>query len=308
MTNFEQMPAVLHRLAEDYPLNRRYAFGIFPAYEALIAKDSYKAAKFGGESLNPEDFLRENGKEAKRYSEIPHQTVEVPVHRYSIESSVDWSEHGHQEQEMKNQLLLLESRTKFAMEKLFNSIEARQIDLACDASLYPSDHVIKPSKPWDDEDSDPIAQIEEAKNLIMSKIGIKPNRLTISDKVWQKLRVRRNLLSTLPDTMLRAGLTPEAFAEICGVQHVVIADTMWKKDGIMSSPWANNALLCYNPSTPSDPQNEPMFGVTIIRPLGYNDLRFYTDDARSSEVFAADRYLGWGIINPEAGVLFKDLI
>ena len=306
--SLEQMPAVLHQLAEGSPLNRRYALGIFPAYEALIAKDSYKAARFGGDALSPEDFLRENGKEAKRYSEIPHQTIEVPVSRYSIESSVDWSERGHHEQEMKNELLLLESRTKFALEKLFNSIEASQIELACDTSAYPSDHVIKPVELWDDEDSDPIAQIEEAKNLIMSKVGIKPNRLTISDAVWQKLRVRRNLLSALPDTMLRAGLTPEAFAEICGVEHVIIADTMWKKDGVMVSPWGKNVHLCYNPSVPSDPQNEPMFGVTILRPLGYSDLRFYTDDARSSEVFAADRYLGWAIVNPEAGILFKDVI
>lgn len=306
-SNLLSVPALLENAVGSAP-SRRYAGAIFPLFEALTARDAYKVAKFGGDNLKPEDFLRAMGKEPTRWLDLPKDTVEIPVSRYSIESSADWAETEGADNIIKKSMLLLESRAKFALEKLFNSIEAQQIISASNEDSYPEGHVLSPEKHWDDTSSDPIAQIEEAKGLIQSKIGFKPNRITISDSVWSKLRVRQNLLSKLPSTALKAGLTPEAFGEIVGIKNVVIADTIFMQDGRPVYAWGKDVQLCYNPDEITDPQYDPVFGITILRPLGYKDMRYYVDDMRTSDVFAADRYLGWGIVNPEAGFLFKSVI
>lgn len=132
--------------------------------------------------------------------------------------------------------------------------------------------------------------------------------ITISEPVWEKLRLKKNLLDKLPNTVLRAGLTPEDFGSLCGISHVVIADTMVKENGALVYAWGKNVQLCYNPEEILDVKNGPFFGITVLRPMAQPDIRMYSDEARSSEITAIDRYLGWGIVNPSAGFLFKDVV
>lgn len=305
----QPVPAVLQQVASSYPLQRRYASGLLPLHQALTVRDSYKVAKLGGDFLKPEDLRRAYGAESKRWVENLAGYVDITCNRYTIESAVDWAELNGAEDVIKRSLLIREARLKSAYEKLLNSIEYGQVaTLTNPASYNGNTATLTGAAQWDHVDCDVVASIETYKKAIKEKIGVYPNHITISEPVWNKLKVKKNLLDKLPVTTLRAGLTPEDFGKIIGIPNVVIADTMLKLGGALAYPWAKSVVFAYNPVSIIDPEHEPVFGITIIRPLGYADIRSYEDNGRTSDVVAVDRFLGWGIVTPEAGFLLQNVV
>lgn len=47
----------------------------------------------------------------------------------------------------------------------------------------------------------------------------------------------------LPNTSIKAGLTPEEFGKITDIKNVVIADTMYQKNNQLSFMLGNNVVL-----------------------------------------------------------------
>lgn len=305
----QPVPPVLQQVASGYPLQRRYASGLLPLHQALTVRDSYKVAKLSGDFLKPEDMRRAYGAESKRWVENPAGYADITCNRYTIESAVDWAELQGAEDVIKRSLLIREARLKAAYEKLLNSIEYGQVTTLTNPASYNGNTVaLSGAAKWDHEDCDVVADIEARKKAIKEKIGVYPNNITISEPVWNKLKVKKSLLDKLPVTTLRAGLTTEDFAKIIGIPNVVIADTMLRIGGGLAYPWDKNVVFAYNPVSIIDPEHEPVFGITIIRPLGYADIRSYEDNSRTSDVVAVDRFLGWGIVTPEAGYLLQNVV
>ncbi|MGL4393986.1 MAG: hypothetical protein ACRCS8_02030 [Brevinema sp.] len=307
-TNHQHIPSILQRVALDAPKQKRPASHLLPMYEADIARESYRVAIFDENSLAIEDFAREYGAESKRPSSKLENFVELATTRYTIEASVDRGETEGSNNLMQSSLLLREERLLHAYNKLMNSIEAKQIALILDAPAY-GDHVSAPvtGQFWNENTSNPVEEIFKAKDLIKSKIGFTPNTMVISEPVWKVLRLKKDLLQMLPNTTLKAGLTPEAFAEIIGVEQVIIADNMIHNGTNLQYAWGENAVLAYVPKTLFT-LDEPSFGITVRAPLGYQSMREYFDEKTTSDITAIDEKLAWAVSNYQAGFLFKDLL
>ncbi|MGL4562239.1 MAG: hypothetical protein ACRCVW_00070 [Brevinema sp.] len=304
----QSIPSILQRVALEAPKQKRSASTLLPMYEADVPRESYRVAIFDENSLAVEDFSREYGTEAKRASSKLSHYVEIPVTRYTIEASVDRGETEGSNNIMQSSLLLREERLVHAYNKLMNSIESKQIEIILNTKAY-LDHKFVPidGQYWNEAGSNPVQTIFEAKDTIKSKIGFTPNTMVISEPVWKVLRLKQDLLQLLPDTTLKSGLTPEAFAEIIGVEEVVIADNMIHNGTELVYAWGENAVLAYVPKTLFT-LDEPSFGITVRSPLGYQSMREYFDEKTTSDITAIDEKLGWAVANYQAGYIFTDLL
>lgn len=303
-----QFPIILERIAQRYPTQKRFGYELMPLYSAEVARDAYKIAKLDADHLKTEDFKRAYSAEPKRTNNNVKEWVTIPTNRYTVESSVDRAELVGAIDIVQSSLLMREARMKNAYEKLMLSIERQQIGDILDSKKYGS-HVLTPSGSdlWSAEASDPVEQIQEARMKIKNATGYYPNKIVISDNVWQKLRFKKNLVERLPNTSLKAGLTPEEFGKICNVAKVVIADTMYKNDGQLSFAWGDNVVLAYVPDNIYT-LDALTFGITVRCPLGYANMRDYFEERTTSDVTAIDERLGWAVANYEAGFLLKEVL
>ncbi|SFB88470.1 hypothetical protein SAMN02745150_01186 [Brevinema andersonii] len=309
INNYQPIPAVLERIANGYASQRKFAYNLLPLYQAEVARDSYKVAKFGKDFLKTEDFRRASGAEPKRVKDNIEGWADIATYRYTVESAVDRGDMVTAEDVVKAGLLASERRLTRAYERLFNSIEVEQVKAVSDAAQYPSGNTSTPTgnNAWSHESSDPVAQIQKARQAVKSKTGFYPNKMVISDPVWQVLRRKDNLLAHMPMTSLKTGLTPEDFGKICQIDSVIIADNMVNTGQQLDFTWSKNVILAYVPDTIYT-LDEPVFGITIRAPLGYNAMRSYYDDRTTSDVVAIDERIGWSVVNYEAGYLFKNVI
>lgn len=301
-------PVILERFAMNYPKQARFGYELMPLYEAETARESYKIAHLGADHLQLEDFRRAYGEHAKRTQHHIQQWIDITVHRYTVESSVDRSELIGSSDIPQSSLLMRETRMRNAYDKMRNSIEAEQVKDILDETKYGTHCAVpKGTDLWGDKASDPIAQIEAARTQIKNGIGLYPNKCVISDTVWQTLKYKSNLIQRLPSTSLKAGITPEDFAKIIAVDKVVIADNMYQIDNTLTYTWGNNVVLAYVPQTIYSLE-ELSFGITVRAPLGYAEMRDYFDERTTSDVTAVDERLGWAVANYEAGFLFKNVL
>ncbi|MGL4676048.1 MAG: hypothetical protein ACRCWI_00045 [Brevinema sp.] len=301
-------PIILERFAMSYPRQAKFSYELMPLYEAEIARESYQVAQLGADHLQLEDFKRAYGSQAKRVQNNIQHWLTIPVHRYTIESSVDRAELVDASDMIQSSLLTREARMRNSYDKMMNSIEAEQVQSILDSRQY-GEHTISPkdSELWNNESSTPLKQIELARQKIKNSIGVYPNKCIISDPVWQILRYKKNLTNLLPNTSLKSGITPEEFAKIIAVDKVIIADNMHLQDDILQYTWGNNVVLAYVPEQLYSLE-ELSFGITVRAPLGYENMRDYFDDRTTSDVTAVDERLGWSVINYQAGFLFKDVL
>lgn len=307
--SFQQnFPIILERFAMNYPRQARFGYELMPLYEADIARETYQVAQLGSNHLKTEDFKRAYGAQAKRSHQHIQSWKPINVHRYTIESSVDRSELIGAADQVQSSLLIREARMRNAYDKLMNSIEIEQVQNILDHTKY-GEHTSSPKTTdlWSNIESDPLKQIEHARQKIKQSIGYYPNKCVISDTVWQVLRYKTNLLDKLPSSRLKAGLTPEDFANIIAVDKVVIADNMYQNGNTLQYTWGNNVVLAYVPETIYSLE-ELSFGITVRAPLGYDNMRDYFDEKTTSDVTAIDERLGWSVINYNAGYLFKNVL
>lgn len=306
--NGSNIPVVLERIAQSYPAQKRFAYELMPYYPAEVARESYKVAKLGKDHLELEDFRRAAAAEPKRTNNKIKDWSIVTVDRFTVESAVDKSELVTAPNPIQASLLTRQARMKNAYEKMMLSIESEQINSILDHTKYGS-HLLTPSGTdlWGAEGSDPIGQIQTARMAIKKKTGFYPNKIVLSDKVWQVLRFKKNLVERLPNTSLKAGITVEDFARLTDIKHVVIADTMYSQNNELTFAWGNNAVLAYVPENILTLE-EISFGITIRCPLGYADMRDYYEERTTSDITAVDERLGWAVTNYEAGFLFKDVL
>ncbi|MGL4388207.1 MAG: hypothetical protein ACRCTJ_02290, partial [Brevinema sp.] len=258
--------------------------------------------------LKTEDFKRAFGAEPKRTNNKIEDYALIEINRYTVESAVDRAELITAPNAVQASLLMREARLKNAYEKMMLSIEREQVSSLLEATKYGS-NVLTPSGTdlWNHPTSDPVSQIQDARKAIKDKTGYYPNKIVISDKVWQVLRFKKNLVERLPNTSLKAGLTPEEFGRITDIKYVVIADTMYQDSTQLSFIWGSNAVLAYVPENIYS-LDTITFGITVRCPLGYADMRDYYDERTTSDITAVDERIGWAVANYEAGFLLKDVL
>lgn len=143
-------------------------------------------------------------------------------------------------------------------------LEKQQADLARNAAGYDANHklTLAGTDQWSDyANSDPIGDIDDAKEAIRSSTGLYPNVIEISAKVFKVLKEHPAILDKIKYTQ-RGVVTAEILAAVFDVQSVIVGKAIGFDDaGATIDIWGKDVVLAYVPTTPSG-MEEPSYGYT----------------------------------------------
>lgn len=183
-------------------------------------------------------------------------------------------------------------------------------ETARDPSNYDagSSDVLSGTDQWSDFDnSDPITDIKERMEVVRSKIGEKPNRGLIPEKVWLKVSEHPKVVGRISNNSDQI-MTPELFARLVGLEEVKIAGSTEFADDEFQDIWGKDVVLARVARNPSNPAGEPSYGYTY-RKTGHPLARVprFEENIRSWLV-GVDYYRKALATSMEAGYLIRNAV
>lgn len=144
-------------------------------------------------------------------------------------------------------------------------LEYAQSVLATTAGNYPAGNKVTLAgiSQWSDYSgtSDPVADVETAKEAIRAKIGKRPNTVAMGAAVWAKLRLHPKVLDRIKYTG-RDSATPELVANLFGVKRVLVGDAIYDNGGTFADIWGKYVVVGYTELGSLAELGVPSFGYT----------------------------------------------
>jgi len=186
-------------------------------------------------------------------------------------------------------------------------LERAQAALATTAANYAASNkvTLAGTAQWSDEASDPIADIETAKEAIRTQIGKRPNTVVMGATVMSKLKQNPQIVDRIKYTG-RDVATPELLASLFGVQRVISGDSVTATDGdVMSDIWGKFVIIAYTEVGGIAQMGKPSFGYTY-RLRGYPIVEMpYQERNAKSWIYPVTDEVDPVIAGAEAGYLIS---
>lgn len=145
--------------------------------------------------------------------------------------------------------------------------EKQAADLALNAASYGSNNklTLSGADRWDqyaETASDPIADIQAAREAVRSQIGVRPNVLTLGPKVLTALRSHPKILDRLSTASDRPPATLAQLAALLEVERVVEGGMIYHNGTAFVDVWGTFAHLAYVTPRSMQEMGSPSFGYT----------------------------------------------
>jgi len=177
-----------------------------------------------------------------------------------------------------------ENATTFVTSNLLNLYEDRVATLVTACANWANS--ASPTTQWDSATSDPVNDIDTARNTVLKEIGRLPNTLVMGWEVWTALKDHPDLLDRIKHTQ-RGILTSDLAAEVFEVDRLLVGKavkdsaTLEGETASMGFVWGKQAILMY--VSPAPALMEPAAGYTLVwRP--FETSRFHEDQERQDVV------------------------
>lgn len=176
-----------------------------------------------------------------------------------------------------------------------------------------------PAKWSDYDDSDPIKDIQVAKERMHKLSGIRPNVLVISETVYNVLKLHPRLLDVIKYVQ-KGIVSDDLMATAFGVDQILVGSGL--KSTAMNpgqgNPggreelqyiWGNSAVLGYVPSRPGKKQQALGYSFMWNKDgAGAVQVRKWYEVGRRATVVEAERWYSQKMISNVSGVLFQDVV
>ena len=249
---------ILSQIAQGYQHPGRVANVLFP--RVAVPQSGGRILRFGKESFKLYNLRRAPGAQTARiefgYASDPYRlvqdAVEVPVPRELV-----------REAEQGPGIDLGERATRMAMDTITLALEVEAAQLATDPNQYDASHKVALSgtSKWSDyANSDPIQDIEDAKEAIRASVGLRPNVMVLGPKPYNALKHHPKLLERIKYSQ-RGIVTLDLLQAIFDIERVVVGEAIYADEaGNFVDVWGNNAILAYVPGLPA--MEVPSYGYT----------------------------------------------
>jgi hypothetical protein len=139
-------------------------------------------------------------------------------------------------------------------------------DLATNANNYDSAHKLTSltgTSLWSDvDDSDPIGNIETAKEAIRATIGRYPNLLILSASTFKALRQHVDIIERVKYSTAQS-VSLQTLAALLDIERVAVAGAIYKDStGAFVDMWGKTAVLCFSEVSDLADMGSPSFGYT----------------------------------------------
>jgi len=147
-------------------------------------------------------------------------------------------------------------------------LEKQAADIARTAGSYASSNKVTKTSTaqWSDLTSgvsDPIADVETAKDAVRAAIGRRPNTVVMGAAVMTKLRQHPKVIDRIKYTG-RDVVTEELLASLFGVQRVVVGDAIYANDAgtTFTDVWGKDVVVAYTEMGSVADMGAPSYGYT----------------------------------------------
>lgn len=148
-------------------------------------------------------------------------------------------------------------------------LEKQRADRARDTAAYDSNHklALSGTDRWSDYDnSDPVADVDEAKEAVRAEIGLYPNTMQIPAKAFLKLKEHPKIVDKIKFSQTGV-VTVDLLKAVFDVREVVIGQAIYlDDDDVMQDVWGTDVVLAYVPpqvnTTVARDMRQPSFGYT----------------------------------------------
>ncbi len=293
---------VLTTHVQGYQHAERVGSLLFPRVEVLLGAG--KIIEFGKESFMLYNARRAPGAATKRvdfgYEGKPFSLVQDSLEgKVPREYQRDASGAAGIDLGMRSANLVMNTLTL--------NLEYEQAQLATDEANYDSNHKLQLSgaSQWSHADSDPIVDIEEARQAIRATCGMYPNVMLCGSRPYGGLRTNEKIAAKFRNTDI---ITASMLASLFEIDKVVEGKAVFASDnGTFSDVWGNYCILAYAPQTPSG-YEQPSYGYTYTMRGNPAVEQAYYDHNAKSDIYPITFERQPVLSGMVAGFLFTDVV
>jgi len=191
---------------------------------------------------------------------------------------------------------------EFAADNLLRLHEKRVADVAFGTGWSSSANA---STKWDVDTSDPIGDVNTARETVQGLIGREPNVMVLGYNVWADLKDHPDMLDRIKYTQ-RGILTTELAASLFEVEKLLIGNPLYDSafegaTAVMTQIWGKSMLMLYVPPTPA--LMTPAAGYTF-QWKAMSAARFREDQERQ-DVFEVRHSVDSRVVSADAAYILK---
>ena len=253
---------VLSTIAQGYSNAEMIAGALFPPVN--VPSRGGKIVTFGKEDFMLYGSQRAPGENTKRvqfgYSSGNYALVDyglegqVPIEVMQEGMAVPGIDHGAMAVRKVSAIMALR-------------LEKQAADIARTAASYAAANkntALTGTTLWSDlSASDPIANIETAKDAVRAATGKRPNTIVMGAAVMKSLRQHSKVIDRIKYTG-RDVPTPELLAALFGVQRVLVGDAIYSNDAgtAFTDVWGKDVVVAYTELGNMADMGAPSYGYT----------------------------------------------
>lgn len=262
---------------------------------------------FGKEGFyiyNTERALRANPNQVR--STISSTTYTCKEH--ALWDALDYKEIRAAEKYGAGAILRLEKRALRGVDRLLEiKLEYDVAAYIFGSSYYASGNktTLTGDDQWSSANSDPIGQLQTAKEAARADMGIVPNTLVLGYDSYIQIASHAQIQAKISNNRdQKAVMNVEDLAKILGFKQVIVGESVYSTDaGVFTDLWGDYAALIYLPDDP-----ELVEGTTphtlIIEEEGYPEVKTYPD--KKVKFYEATRKYVVKNIDTSFGYLISD--
>lgn len=291
---------VLTTLATGYRNAQYVGEALFPV--ALMDKEAGIIPKFGKEAFRLYETERAVRAASNVMSPDDIDTMDVVLREHDLSYPVDYRE-SHES------MFDAEAR---ANRRVVDAIALRREKscavLAQTASNFATGAkvTLSGSSQWSSNGGDPVAVVETGKEVIRSRIGVRPNTIVMGASVYSSLKFHSKLQAALGSNETKL-ITVEHLKTLFGVPNILIGDAL-AGDSTTSDIWSDNLTMAYVSQPHAGASNDyetPSFGYTLRRRGMPESDTYPSPDGKVRFVRNTDIYKVV-IVGADAGYLISD--
>lgn len=256
---------VLTTVAQGYQQNELIGSALFPTVS--VGQRAGNIITFGREDFMLYNTQRAPGENTRRvqfgYSGSPYALID-----YSLEGALPVEIQQEAEASANGFSIDMASMTiKKVQDIMALRLEKAQADLARNASNYGASNKVTLSgtSQWSDYTgtSNPINNIETAKEAIRAATGKRPNTVVMGAAVMARLRAHPVVVDRMKYTG-RDVATAEILASLFGVQRVLVGDAIYSNDAgtAFTDVWGKDVIVAYTELSSLASMGTPSYGYT----------------------------------------------
>ena len=300
---------VLTGLLKAMSQGRYIATRVLPSFSQKLSSQLF--GELGDEAMRRYNLVRAPGTNTKRVTinikgkvyTIKQKSVEIPIARELLREADEMRALNVGAYPEVSQMAMSTISDILALDYELDAAE-----LLSNTTSYPAGNVISLTGTalWSGDNSKPIDDIRDAREIIRKAAGVRPNMLTLGAAVYERLCRHPQIIAGLGANAVKI-VTDDFLKQILGVAEIVVGDTVWVNEkNVTADVWGDMALLSYSPAvTPSTASAiDAPFGITSVMEGHPFSEKPYWEDQTKSWIFGGTYERLPNLLKPAAGVLF----